>query len=109
MAGVPQGSVLGERLFLIYINDIPEGIKSICKTFADDILLFNPDSRKQTTEVYFQGNKIRTVIYHLHLMIIQLNPSKYINTFGLSLDKILDFNIHINNRPMTNLVIQVFN
>ena len=109
LAGVPQGSVLGERLFLIYINDIPEGIKSICKIFADDILLFNPDPRKQTTEIYFQGNKIRTVIYHLHLMIIQLNPSKYINTFGLSLDKILDFNIHINNRPMTNLVIQVFN
>ena len=28
-------------LFLIYINDLPDGIKSICKIFADDTLLFS--------------------------------------------------------------------
>ena len=41
LARVPQGFVLGSLLFLIYINDIPEGIKSIGKIFADDTLLFS--------------------------------------------------------------------
>ena len=39
--GVPQGSVLKPLFFPIYINDLPEGLNSEVKLFADDISLFS--------------------------------------------------------------------
>ena len=41
LSGIPQGSVLGPILFVIFINDMPSHVKhNMCKLFADDCKLY---------------------------------------------------------------------
>ena len=72
-SGVPQGSVLGPLLFLIYINDLPDGITSMCKVFADDTFLFSKvlDVNKSVVELNADLEKINQWTYQWKM---QFNP-----------------------------------
>ena len=41
VSGVPQGSVLGPLLFLLFVNDLPDAVDFPIKLFADDAKLFS--------------------------------------------------------------------
>ncbi|MES9882305.1 MAG: reverse transcriptase family protein [Sedimenticola sp.] len=121
-SGVPQGSVLGPILFLVYINDLPERIQSQVRLFADDTAVYlTIDSNKdgQTLQndldtlqlwenkwdMHFNPSKClvlhisrsRTPIntlYNLHGQILQsVASAKYL---GVTISNNLTWNTHIH-------------
>jgi hypothetical protein len=63
--GVPQGSVLGPLLFLIYINDLPESMSGNTLLFADDLKSWNSDP--SMLQIDIDSTKQWSLNWHLPL------------------------------------------
>ena len=74
-AGVPQGSVLGPLLFLVYINDIAKSLLSLTRLFADDSSLFYSAATIKVIEGIISHN-LRMLVSWAAQWLINFNPLK---------------------------------
>ena len=73
-SGVPQGSVPGPILFLAYINDLPEQVKSRVRLFADDTAMYHANS--STTEGQVLQTDLACLEQWEKMWDMQFNPFK---------------------------------
>ena len=74
-AGVPQGSVLGPLLFLIYVNDISDSLLSLTRLFADDSSLFYSASSIHDIEGIINFD-LQVLVNWAKQWLINFNPFK---------------------------------
>ena len=73
-SGVPQGSVLGPVLFLIYVNDMPEVVRCMVKLFADDTKLYS--EIKETADRTALQEDINKIVTWTSNWLMKLNIDK---------------------------------
>ena len=98
--GVPQGSILGPLLFLLYINDLPEASAFYIKLFADDtfLCLQNSDLSKLEIDVNVELRKVCEWLAS-NKLTLNVSKSKYMIT---SANRRItpNLNIYINEELM---------
>ena len=74
-AGVPQGSVLGPLLFLIYVNDISDSLLSLTRLFADDSSLYYSASSLTDIEGII-NHDLHVLSKWAETWLVDFNPNK---------------------------------
>ncbi|XP_065658167.1 uncharacterized protein LOC136082677 [Hydra vulgaris] len=94
-SGVPQGSVLGPTLFIIYVNDLPDKINNVCKMYADDTKILSTIESKKDCERL--QSDINWITEWTRMWQMQLNESKCKVMHILGSSNLLKFDYYIND------------
>jgi len=73
-SGVPQGTVLGPLLFLVYVDDLPTRVSSTVWMFADDCLLYREVHSVQDTKRL--QDDLDSLQAREHDWLMEFNPSE---------------------------------
>ena len=98
-AGVPQGSVLGPIMFLIYINDIADNLVSITRLFADDTSLSSSSRGPNEIEDTLTQD-LSEINNWSQKWLVKFNPSK--TEVLLISNSLIPPDIHINSDSKSN-------
>ena len=75
LAGVPQGSILGPLIFLLYINDLEVSLESDVNLFADDTILINVYNNIVLAETTLNSDLIKIQNWAAK-WLVEFNPVK---------------------------------
>lgn len=102
-SGVPQGSVLGPLLFLVYINDIASNLPSSVhvKLFADDCMLFSKITTVQDQELLNESLGVISSWCATWGMVINFNKTVFCSITNKK--KVLDFRYTIGSTELAKV------
>ena len=101
ISGVPQGSVIAALLFVIYINDLPENIRSHLFLFADDCKFFREIATQEDIDI-MQAD-LDTLFEWSQKWLLTFHPGKCVN-LRITLRKDTELHVyHQRNDDLKNV------